>query len=400
MAEELEEVKVTARRINDSRPSRYISFPSNFGIHGAIDPNSESDEKSVPFVRLKVSEIKRDQSGLPAVASGESSSIGSAIGSVADALDTPEAKGIFAAGLASAAGVGEAGTLLTGGLTYLGTQTQLGKDAEQRIDKFLGEVAGLSNGAGLFQTTKNRLKNFSTRRNVEDPRTYLFLPMPENIGISYDHQYLEVGMSSAFGIFGLAGQAKMASNPNSPYATGGTDPYVMELGAAALRQIPGMGPEADRLLFFGTTGLAVNPQLEMIFSSTALRRFILDFRLTPKNAKDAESLFSTDINKGIISALKYYSAPEIPKGTSGRYFIPPAQFEVDFFHNSSSGNKRLFKTKKCVLTSVGVDYTPNGYVTHADGSPAQISLQLSFQETSVLSRADYLGQNDDKVTYI
>jgi hypothetical protein len=211
--------------------------------------------------------------------------------------------------------------------------------------------------------------------------------MPDNIGVSYDHLFLETGITQALGVPGLLAQAYGVTK-GSDVSVAGASMYALELATSLARQVPGVGEGAERVLFFGTTGLALNPQLEMMFQGTGLRKFILDFKLTPKNKRDADALFASSINTGILHALKYYAAPEIPAGVSGRYFIPPAQFEITFFHGNKV-NKSLIKTKKCVLNSVAVDYTPNGYVTHSDGYPAQISLQLNFTETSIISRSDF-----------
>ena len=83
--------------------------------------------------------------------------------------------------------------------------------------------------------------------------------------------------------------------------------------------------------------------------------------------------------------FKYYSAPEIPKGSSGRYFIPPARFEIEFHHRGEL-NTNLFKTKQCVLENVTVDYAPNGYATHYDGNPVETRLSLIFTETTIIDK--------------
>jgi hypothetical protein len=367
-----------------SSPPRYISFPKDLDI--TTDPTSESGFKMLPYLKLNISEIKRDQ-GLPATGPGTTDSdatarsIASGSAEAVSALTSPIGLGFISAAIASRLNAGVAVTAITGAA---------GAAAGEYGDAAISSILGLSKDDSIGNKFKSRLENFGVRRNVEDIKTQIILPMPENIGVAYDQQYLEAGMTQALGLPGLATQAFAARQGGAPIKA--LEPYALELATSLAQNIPGVGSNADRILFFGSTGLVVNPQLEMLFTSSALRRFVLDFKLTPKNKDDSLRLFSTDYRTGIISALKYYSAPEIPNNLStGRYFIPPAQFELEFYRGGNYKNQSLFKTKKCVLTSVSVDYTPNGYITHEDGSPAQISLQLNFVETSIISRSDYLN---------
>lgn len=391
--------RVSEVTITSSRDPRFISFPRD--LHEKSDEtNTASNYNLIPYIKLSVYEIKRDAStGLSAVGDGASDLTGATAGSINTGIsgvyetitNTPGFSALVTGALAAQLG---AGALTTAGAAVIGGSAEaLGADVLGSLDTATSKLLGVE-GKTIGDRFKERLNGFGVRRNVEDIKTHIILPMPENIGVVYDQQYLEVGLTQALGIPGMLAQSYAASNNKSQFGAGGADPYAMELAASVARNIPGLDANADRVLFFGTTGLVVNPQLEVLFTGTAPRKFILDFKLTPKNREDALALFSgfdgaTKKPNGVISALKYYSAPEIPDRTSGRYFIPPAQFVIEFFKGGTIANEALFKTKKCVLTSVSVDYTPNGYATHKDGTPAQVNMQLNFVETSILSRADF-----------
>jgi hypothetical protein len=132
---------------------------------------------------------------------------------------------------------------------------------------------------------------------------------------------------------------------------------------------------------FATTGRTLNPQIEVIYNSPALREFTMDFRLVPRNPVEAAQI------RNIIAQLKYFAAPQIPPETSGRYFIPPAQFELEFYDTDNNQNQFLFRTKKCVLEDISVDYTGNGsFNTFYDGSPVETRLSLRFRETVFIDR--------------
>ena len=127
--------------------------------------------------------------------------------------------------------------------------------------------------------------------------------------------------------------------------------------------------------------MSINPQLELIYNAPQLREFNLDFRLVPRNQPEALAI------KGIIKAIRYYGAPRITTNTGGRYLIPPAQFELEFYHTFEEANQFLFKTKKCVLEDISVDYTGGGsFATFDDGAPVEIRMSLRFKETQIIDR--------------
>jgi hypothetical protein len=119
----------------------------------------------------------------------------------------------------------------------------------------------------------------------------------------------------------------------------------------------------------------------MIYNAPTLREFTMDFRLVPKNQVEAAQINS------VLTNLKYFAAPKIPTETGGRYFIPPAQFELEFYDAENNLNQFLFKTKKCVLEDISIDYTGNGsFATFYDGSPVETRLSLRFRETVFIDK--------------
>ena len=45
------------------------------------------------------------------------------------------------------------------------------------------------------------------------------------------------------------------------------------------------------------------------------------------------------------------------------------------------------KVAESVITSVDVNYAPNGYTAHDDGSPVQIQMTLQFKEIQLIDKA-------------
>lgn len=248
-------------------------------------------------------------------------------------------------------------------------------DTATNLTNSLGET--IFKEKDIVGRAKQSFKNFSLSRNTDQLALAIALFMPDGVTAQYEQQYDEISLTAVLGGAGMFAQALSAKNG----AVGGIDPFIMEAASKAAGLIPGLqsSQELTNLLVFGTTGKSINPQLEMLYNSPRLRTFTFDFRLVPRNAAEAEQINT------IIFLLKRFSAPEIPAGSTGRYFIPPARFELEFYHHNEP-NKNLFKTKQCVLENISLDYAPNGYASHYDGMPVETRMSLIFRETTIIDK--------------
>lgn len=272
-----------------------------------------------------------------------------------------------------------------------GAITQGGINIVDKIGQVGGElVAGEGNvGEKISSVLKKRFEGFSLQRNTTLLEESIVLFMPETLQADYAHNYDEISVTATLGAAGMLAQAISDKKGGAENAT---DPYILEAAGSIAGALPGLqsSQELTNLLVFGTTGRAINPQMEVLYNSPRLRTFTFDFRLVPRNAKDASRILS------IINAFKYYSAPSIQANTSGRYYIPPSRFVMEFHHRGNE-NPYLFKTKQCVLENITLDYAPNGYASHYDGAPVETRMQLIFKETTMISREDinYSTRNID-----
>jgi hypothetical protein len=258
------------------------------------------------------------------------------------------------------------------------------------VDKLKSGVTGLVQKGGesiigsedIVADVKKSFSNFSLNRNADQLAAAIALFMPDGISTNYSHSYDELSLTSTLGGAGLFLQA-LGSKTGSAATR---DAFIVEGAASLAGNVLQVSPELTNALVFATTGKAINPQLEMLYKSPNLRTFTFDFRLVPRNQSEAATIV------GIINLLKHHSSPEIPSGTTGRYFIPPSRFEIEFYNDKTdSSNPYLFKTKKCVLTDISVDYSPNGYASFYDGAPVETRLQLQFKETVILDKFDVLA---------
>ena len=144
------------------------------------------------------------------------------------------------------------------------------------------------------------------------------------------------------------------------------------------------GGEGDTLALANKVfGQATNPYMEVLFDSMAFRNFTYNFTFAPKNAQERDDV------QDIIKLFRFHMAPEL-KGAQHRFLTLPSTFDIHYMYqhskNYASENNFYSKIATCVLKDVTVDYTPNGVKSFQDGSPTQINMSLSFQETEILTK--------------
>lgn len=374
MAEEtLEEVTITAKKRSVLDPDLVERTAGTSGTRfsksdlGILKFPLSLEADGVPYILFKIFEVttQRTAADDPTTASIRAGAAfaGDAVSQISAAIPGAESAGAAAVGGALG---GLPGATIVGGLS---ATNELGNT----INK-IGTVL-LGDDVDLVSRTKNLISNFSLKRNVEQLQLAIALFMPDGINTSYDNEYEAISVTATLGALGFGAQALAARNG----ATSDKDPFIAEAAAGVAGRLLG-NDELTRLGIFGTTGRVINPQLEMLYTSPVLRKFTFDFRLIPRNEAESGVILT------IINQLKYYAAPSIPDNSTGRYFIPPAQFELEFYDGNNNQNPYLFKTKKCVLSGINVDFSPNGFATFKNGAPVETRLQLTFQETVIIDR--------------
>ena len=371
-AEEQTTTTTEQQQVNQTR-NPLTTVASSAAISKLVFPQQIESDSSLPYILFK---IFRSETGQVTPEDGRSISInagGAQIGQIvggisgdSDAVDPLEAG--LAAGLLL--GVG-------GGLVAAALATDAGDAAATKLNEAASKLLNIPDLTGQ---TKTLLKSFALRRNTKQLDGYIALLAPDSVATSYDNSYDEMSLTAVLGGLGFALQAASGISGDTPT----TNPIIAEAAATLAGKLTG-GDDLSRLGLFATSGYVRNPQLELIYSSPVLRRFNFDFRLIPRN--ETESV----IIKDVITAFKRNAAPLVAKeAAGGRYMVPPNQFTIEFFKGGTAtngtSNDYLFKTKNCVLTSIGVDYAPNGYATFKNGAPVETRLSLSFQEVEIMDR--------------
>lgn len=232
-----------------------------------------------------------------------------------------------------------------------------------------------------------------TRRTEQEIKLYV----PNNIMQQLTPSFTELSMTDALGMAGFAGQAASAVGASLSDIPGdlkdailgaGRSTSLEESGPTGATAAEGFGLALQKSGAFGSGiervalnnyGYAKNPQVEVLFDTVALREFQFDFKFTPKNAKEAQTVLD------IIKTFRFHAAPELVPG-SGRYFIPPSEFDISFMYRDNL-NSKLFKISTCVCTGVDVNYVTAGqFATYYDGTPIEIEMVLKFKEVEIMHK--------------
>ena len=142
-------------------------------------------------------------------------------------------------------------------------------------------------------------------------------------------------------------------------------------------------------------GRVLNPNAEMLFQGPVIRDFSFSFLMIARNKGEGD-----DIRK-IIRFLKLGMAPKFRNTT---YLKNPDIFTLQY----KSGRKEndvldtvnRFNPGGLALTTMAVDYAPNGYWSaYKDSQPVAVKMDLSFTELRPIYEQDQLETPENSVGY-
>lgn len=286
---------------------------------------------------------------------------------------------------------GAEGAAVAAGLATLGA-AEAGFEALQQnsiLDMAKTAVVGTAKStlggaaSGLIVSAINLSRK--TRRAASS----ICLYMPDTVTNQLVNDYDQVSLTEALGKAGLVGQAggaiaqgtkDLVQGKSFGLGGGGTSMGgLAEVGGVVAEKTGNFGGGITDVLLF-SAGLALNPQVELLFKNIQNREFLFDYKFAPRNKKEA------DVIKEIIKKFRFFAAPEIPTNSNGRYFIPPSEFDIEFMVGQSR-NTSLPRVSTCVLQGIDVNYGSAGqWTAFQDGMPVEISLQLRFKEVEIMHK--------------
>jgi len=207
-----------------------------------------------------------------------------------------------------------------------------------------------------------------------------------SLGSSIAGQVLAAGKST-FDQFKQTG--KITGEMSSSFAKSAA------IGAAAAVALEKTGQLGQFVL--AQTGQVLNPLLEMVYKSPNFRTFQFDFTFYPRDESEALEV------QRIIERFRFHQAPELAQVTRG-FLVPPSEFDIRFYYGGHL-NVNIPAVATCVLTSIDINYAPNGFAAYEvpgenkpnlgrTGMPVAIQLTLQFQELTYLLKSDFISDDE------
>ena len=222
------------------------------------------------------------------------------------------------------------------------------------------------------------------------------LYMPDTLQYTYAQSYDQLNLGSELGGQALAG----GKSVYDAFQNGGAEGLsaigktATEIGkqkaGSAVAEALGSAQTGQAIL--ASTGRVQNPMLEMIYKSPNFRTFQFDFTFYPRDEREALEV------QRILERLRFHQAPELMPNAGG-FLIPPSEFDIKFY-NSGKENPNIPQIATCVLTTLDINYAPNGWAAYETpgenepylgrtGMPVSIQVTLQFQEMTYLTKKDF-----------
>ena len=253
-------------------------------------------------------------------------------------------------------------------------------------NKILGKFSEAREDQKLEKTLERHLQSI-----------YLAMPESVNFAEGIDWQGSDLGV-----VGGLKSGALGFNEESMDYGvlTGGGAALggAAGLGASLIPGISGIAGTVVGAVLGGsglqsgiesTFGVKTNPFKEQTFQGVGFRPFDFSFNFRARSQSDVYVI------QDIIRAFRSYSKPTFKEGSGGSIFKYPKEFRIEFLtiddNNSYITNKHLPEIKFCICTAINTNFTAQGWKSFEGGAPTDITLQMTFQETEIVTGEDVSG---------
>ena len=230
----------------------------------------------------------------------------------------------------------------------------------------------------------------STKRNATHRLdTAIAMYMPQALNVTYGARYVDTEISPLGAMVGGAAGGIMdgsITNVTEFVETVGKkipDEIKRRLGIAGLAAADLIGATGAREAFEIDTGEVITQRMELAFKNINRRAFTYNFKMIPKNEKEAEEI------QKIIYAFKFNMLPEMTGGRTGITMNFPNTFDIEYKFLQKE-NDYLHRVSTCVLETMSVTYGGDRFKTFAPtskGAPVvETTINLAFKELELITR--------------
>jgi len=278
------------------------------------------------------------------------------------------------------------------------------------VNNLFGQKTSLigGNSAATQRNIDTSIKSITNKsplgsiRKTQLTTDAIALYMPDTLNYSYSQSYdqLSLGGEGAGQVAAAAASAAEAyKSGNVLDAAGALGKSALLSGAQKVTQGAGAllgSSQTAQLAFLKATGTVQNPMLELIYKSPNFRTFQFDFLFYPRDEREA-----LEVQK-IIERFRFHQAPELSSAQG--FLVPPSEFDIKFYYGGVQ-NPNIPSIATCVLTTIDVNYAPNGWSAYEvpgenapalgrTGMPVATQVTLQFQETTYLTKSDFKQDKD------
>ena len=217
--------------------------------------------------------------------------------------------------------------------------------------------------------------------------TAIALYMPASVAVTYGAKYTEPEISPMAGAIGqavgdMSGGMSLVDTYEKilPKVTDGLQQAALKMGTAVL---DGIGITGVREAIEIGRAEVIADRMQLAFKGVDRRSFQYTFKMTPKNAREADEI------KKIVAAFKINMMPEYKEGKRDTLNYP-ATFDIEY-HYKGKRNDYLNRVSECFLENVSVQYGGDRYKTfdphNSEGAPpVETSVTLAFKEIEIMHR--------------
>ena len=201
--------------------------------------------------------------------------------------------------------------------------------------------------------------------------------LPENIKV---HLYVPAGFSVPDAAsYGSVDLGLIGNSAQEQSATDLDDLGIVKAGAFLdAMGAGGLAPAAQKKAI--QAGVALNPNTTLQFDNVSLRSFDFTFKMVSESAEEAQQIF-------LIENLFRKALYPTRQGALLKY---PPTFKIQFLHGDQVNNYMPI-IMESYLTSLNTTYNSSSNMFHADGSPSEVDISMSFQETTIVTREKLYG---------
>lgn len=251
-----------------------------------------------------------------------------------------------------------------------------GGSAQNAVSLYTDAIDKAFGGTSIDQALKTfgvNIKGFSVSQKVRKTKTSISLYVPSTVVFAQRNDYSEISLTQALGPALAAAGVVQGAQGNLAEGLKQAAPIIAEMA---------VGGENLNTLLYGIGGTVLNPQIMMVYQKTSQRTFQFDFVMAARTRKEAEDIHN------IINQFRFHAAPRFAAEGSGRYLVPPSEFDIQFMF-AGGPHAMIPRISTCVITGVDVDYAPSGNFTIHDessGRPTSVRMQLQFTEVDLITQ--------------